>query len=307
MEQEEIKQSDIYNEEIERNISYFMSKKRRQIVETLYDKKRLSQGELAQEIQSSAASLSNILLHFEMFQYRLLDSESDGKRRYYFLTGLGKAFVQNVYRNKQDNKAGNVISHESFQDMQSIMSCLETIKNKYEDKWEITLEDVLLAGIKFWDVQIEDGEKEIDNFLYSIERVLVEDYENYSVRIMKLVYSNAILLDRMEQFLSIFEIFIPILKVWWKGFDPLQMYNFLEYTVTGDRGKAEQFIQQFQWEDRQFDKFSEWLQQTIKSIGKKDESEVYRYFNRFLAGDLTLSAILTKEVCAVNKMMKEKM
>ena len=306
MSQANEKYSSGYNEEIEREISYFMSKKRRQVVETLYDKKRLSQGELAQAVNTSAASLSNILLNFEMFAYQLLDSESEGKRRYYFLTDLGKKFVQSAYRNKQSVDNENVIFHETFQDIQSVMSCLEAVKVKYEDKWEIVLDDVLVASIEYREIQVDGGEKEIDAFLHCVERVLMDDYENNSVRIMKLLYSNKILLWRFEQFLTIFEVFIPILKAWGEKLDSLQMYNFLESIVTCDRYKAEQYIRQLQWEDEQYSRLSGLMQQIIKHTEKKDESEIYRYFNRFLAGEDILGAILAKEVYVAYKTKEEK-
>jgi len=295
-----------YHEEVEKEISYFMTKKRRQVVEALYDKTRLSQGELARTIKSSAASLSNILLHFEMFQYRLLDSESEGKRRYYFLTDLGKKFVQNAYRSEQSPENENVIFHESFQNMQSVTSCLEAVKNKYKDKWEIALDDVLIEGIEYREVQIEGGEKEIDAFLHSVERVLVDDYENYSVEIMKLLYPDKILLPRLERFLAIFEVFIPILKVWQRELDSLQMFNFLESIVICDRDKAEQYIRLVQWEDETYNRLSELMQHIIEHSEKKDEAEIYRHFNRFLAGEEMLSAILAKEVHAAYRTRKEK-
>lgn len=294
-----------YSDEVEKEISHFMSKKRRQVVETLYDKKRVSQGELARALNTSAASLANILLIFEMFTYQLLDSESEGKRRYYFLTDLGRKYVQSVYRNKQGADSEQVI-HESFQDMQSINSCLEAVKKKYDDEWEIVLDDVLTAGIKYLETSINDDGKEIDDFLHSIERVLVDDYENYSVEIMKLLCSNRILLYRLEQFLTIFDVFIPILKAWRKKLDSLQMYNFLESIVTGDRNRAGQYILQLQWEDGQYDRLSELMQKIIQCTEAKDELEIYRYFNLFLAGEDMLSTILTKEICTVCKTMKEK-
>ena len=294
-----------YNKEIEREISNFMSKKRRQVVETLYDMKRLSQGELARALNTSAASLSNILLNFEMFTYQLLDSENEGKRRYYSLTDLGQKFVRSVYRNKQSVDDEHVI-HEPFQDMQSITACLEAVKSKYDDDWEIALEDVLYTGIKYHEVLIDSDGKEIDAFLHSIERVLADGYEIYYVDIMELLYSNKILRRRLEQFLTIFEVFIPVLKAWRKKLDSLQMYNFLESIVTCDTSRAEQYILQLQWEDGQYDRLSEFMQEIIKCTEKKDESEIYRYFNLFLAGEDMLSAILAKEVYAACKTMKEK-
>lgn len=304
-----------YNEEIEREISYFMSKRRRQVVETLYDKKRLSQGELAKAVNTSAASLSNILLNFEMFQYQLLGSESEGKRRYYFLTDLGKKFVQSAYRNKQSAEFGNVVFHESFQGMQSITSCLEAVKSKYHECWEVALDIVLHAGIEWRETQIDDDEKEIepdddwkeiDAFLYSVERMLLDDFENYSVRIVELFYSNQILYHRWIRFITIFEVFIPVLKMWKQKIDSLQMYNFLESIVTCDRDKAEPYIRQLQWEDKQFDRLSELMQKITERTEKNGEFEIYRYFNRFLAGEEMLGAILAKEICAARKKMKEK-
>ncbi|MCM1253680.1 MAG: hypothetical protein NC321_12730 [Clostridium sp.] len=296
-----------YNEEIEKKILSFMSKKRKQVVETLYDKKRLSQGELAQTVQTSAASLANILLNFEMYQYQLLDSESEGKRRYYFLTDLGEEFVRSAYRNGQNSEIGNIILHESFQDIQGVISCLEDVKNKYGDKWEAVLDEVLYAGIKQCNIQIEDGEEEIDAFLHSIEKLLLDDYENYSVKIMELMYHNNILRCRLEEFLTIFDVYIPILKIEEKQLNPLQMIDFLQSIVVCDKeSKTEEYIQQLQWKNEEYDRLLKLMQYVIKNAEKQKELEIYQYFNRFFAGKNMLGAILAKEVCRACKIMREK-
>ena len=57
---------------------------------------------------------------------------------------------------------------------------------------------------------------------------------------------------------------------------------------------------------KQNSRLSELIQQIINHTEKKDESEIYRYFNRFLAGEDMVGAILAKEVYAAYKTMKEK-
>lgn len=51
----------IYNEEIEKEITDFLSKKRKAIIYKLSENKKLSHKELAEAVETSVASLSNIL------------------------------------------------------------------------------------------------------------------------------------------------------------------------------------------------------------------------------------------------------
>jgi len=61
---------------------------------------------------------------------------------------------------------------------------------------------------------------------------------------------------------------------------------------------SEQYIRLVQWEDETYNRLSELMQHIIEHSEKKDESEIYRHFNRLFAGEEMLSAILAKEVHA---------
>ena len=72
------------DEETEKVIDEFLTKKRKAILYALYGGKERPHKELADAAGTSPASLSNILLKFEQFPYKLLDSRTSGKYRYYF-------------------------------------------------------------------------------------------------------------------------------------------------------------------------------------------------------------------------------
>lgn len=84
----------IIDEATENEIAEFLTKKRKAIMYALYEYKERSQRELADTVGTSPASLANILIKFEQFQFKLLDSRTFGKYRYYFLTKLGRAYIQ---------------------------------------------------------------------------------------------------------------------------------------------------------------------------------------------------------------------
>lgn len=162
-----------------KEIALFLTTKRKQVVEKLYEKKRISQGELAEEINTSTASLANILLKFRKFKYKLIDSQGEGKRQYYYLTDLGNAYIENYYDERKSSRNENVIFGDSFRVMQIVENSLVNLKKRYEDKWETMLDDALIACIKYYMTDDEDVD-EIDEFLFSVERALIDNYENYS-------------------------------------------------------------------------------------------------------------------------------
>lgn len=274
-----------------KEIALFLTTKRKQVLEKLYEKKRISQGELAEEINTSTASLANILLKFRKFKYKLIDSQGEGKRQYYYLTDLGNAYIENYYDERKSSRNENVIFGDSFRVMQIVENSLVNLKKRYEDKWETMLDDALIACIKYYMTDDEDVE-EIDEFLFSVERALIDNYENYSVDILDLVSSNSILLDRFEKFFEMFGIISPLLQIWNDGIDRLKIYDYIENLLTHNEDGLEENV--FQFSEKEREKLVNMMSCIVKKV--RNKQEIYRLCNRITAGNQELSAYLTKEI-----------
>lgn len=274
-----------------KEIALFLTTKRKQVVEKLYEKKRISQGELAEEINTSTASLANILLKFRKFKYKLIDSQGEGKRQYYYLTDLGNAYIENYYDERKSSRNENIIFGDSFRLMQVVENSLVNLKKRYEDKWETMLDDALIACIKYYMTDDEDVD-EIDEFLISVERALIDNYENYSVDILDLVSSNSILLDRFEKFFEMFGIISPLLQIWNDGIDRLKIYDYIENLLTHNEDGLEENV--FQFSEKEREKLVNMMSCIVKKV--RNKQEIYRLCNRITAGNQELSAYLTKEI-----------
>lgn len=284
-----------------KEIELFLSKKRQQVVETLYEKKSLSQGELAEAIDTSTASLANILLKFRNFKYKLLDSQGEGKRRYYFLTNLGKTYIENYCKDKKNIDNEKVIYGDSFRTMQIVEDSFVNLKKSYEDKWETMLDDALIACIKYHLTDDEEVE-EVDGFLFNVGRALIDNYENYSVDILELVSSNSILLDRFEKFFEMFGIISPLLQRWNDGIEKLIIYDYIENLLTDNEDRLEENMLQFSEKERRG--LVDMMNNIVDKV--RNKQEIYRLCKRITAGDQDLSAYLTKEICRKQKNEREK-
>lgn len=288
-------------EKDKKDIELFLSKKRKQVIETLYEKKSISQGELAEAINTSAASLANILLKFRKFKFKLLDSQGEGKRQYYHLTDLGYTYIENYYDQRKNVSNENVIYGDSFRIMQTVENNLITLKNSYEDKWATMLDDALFACTKYYMTDDEDV-REINDFLFSIERALIDNYENNSVDILDLLSDNSILLDRLEGFFEMFGIICPLLQIWNGGIDRLKIYDYIENLLTNSEDQLEENA--FQFSERARTDLINMLNCIVKKV--RNKQEIYRFCNRITAGNQELSAYLTKEICSKQRKASEK-
>lgn len=284
-----------------KEIELFLSKKRQQVVETLYEKKSLSQGELAEAIDTSTASLANILLKFRNFKYKLLDSQGEGKRRYYFLTNLGKTYLENYCKDKRNIDDEKVIYGDSFRTMQIVEDSFFNLKKSYEDRWETLLDDVLTACIKYH-LTDDDEVEEVNEFLFNVERALIDNYENCSVEILSLVSTNSILLDRLEKFFDMFGMISPLLQKWNDGIDRLIIYDYIENLLTDNEDRLEE--NELQFSEKERGNLKNMMSNIVNKV--RNKQEIYRLCNRITAGNQELSAYLTKEIYRKQKNEREK-
>lgn len=94
---------------------------------------------------------------------------------------------------------------------QRLKDLLEEFKNLYEDDWEIKLDDALIARIECQEIENSEGERLVDDFIIGIEKLLLYDYDNYSIIVLQMLQNN-ILRARVARFMEQYEAFLPILE-----------------------------------------------------------------------------------------------
>lgn len=281
--------------DIQNEISEFLTKKRKDIVYCLAEHKKLSHGALADAIGTSAASLSNILMKFEMFKYKLLDSSSLGKYRYYFLTELGSAYVERCSADEKIIESEKLVQHELLQLMEGAKGCLEKFQGMYEDDWELELDNALIARINYCGPFDGKGDLLVDEFLESIEKVMLFDDESLPEKILKLLSCNSILRGRLVIFMEKFTPFCCLLEVLGKEEHILQIYEVLESIVENDVETAKNNAKEIGLMD-EYDSLSNAVLEIINHTKNQSIEHIYGCFCRYLAGNKALAAFLAKVV-----------
>lgn len=286
------------SEEVKELIDDFISKKRKQVMLELYPNRKLSQGELAKVVNTSTASLANILLNFEGFKYPLLESESEGKRRYYYLSRLGRDYIENCRRQEKKEEKGKIV-RDSSQMLQKAKACLDEFK-VLQENWEFELEEALLDRFECKKIILDESQRAVDDFLKSIEYVLTYDYDDQILNVLRFMGGNKILQVRMSRFIEKFDLFRPVLEAWENGFDALQLYELLDAVISKDQDRGKTYAEVLRWTD-EYDRLAE----GISYVAEKTEGEamqvLYECFQRYLAGNQVLSGFLAREIYNVQK------
>ncbi len=289
--EEEIYQ-DALDEVCKQKISDFLTKSRMDVIVALSGNKKLNHGELANALSTSVASLSNRLVKFEEFDYKLLDSKNEGKFRYYFLTDLCKRYLESIDRDNATQENVKIIQHEVLQLKQQLKDVLEEFKKLYEDEWEIELEDALIERIECRKIKSSEGEKLVDDFIIGIEKLLLYDYDSYSIMVLQMLSENNILQTRITRFMEQYEVFLPVLEAWKNEDNYIQVYDKLGNIVKLYQQSKEDIEEHLDIpkEDKLFCKIS----YILKQIEYLDKQSINDWFMRYMAGNKALSAFMAQ-------------
>mgnify|MGYP001037233265 FL=1 len=286
----------IYQEALDevckQKISSFLTKSRMDVILTLAGNRKLNHGDLATALSTSVASLSNRLVKFNNFEYKLIDSNYEGKFRYYFLTDLCKRYLESCNQDQDIHENIKIVQHEELQLKQKINDVLEEIKSLYEDEWEIELEDALLERMECQDIRSSKGEELADEFIIGIEKLLLYDSEKYSMMILEMLAQNSILQARLTRFMERFEAFIPILKAGNNEENLIGVFDRLANIVRTYRRSQEEKEQKT--DESQEDKLFDSICFIIKRIEHLDKQDINNWFMRYMAGNKVLSAFMTQ-------------
>ena len=282
----------ILDAEMQKEITDFLSKKRKDIIDKLSENKKLSHGELAEAVDTSVASLSNILIKFDQFKYKLLDSINSGKYRYYFLSDLGNAYVERCREDENDIENEKIVQHEVLKLMQEARECLAKFQNIYKDDWEMLLDDALIVRINYCGALTGEDEILIDKFIENIEKIMLSKDETLIEKVLKLLSGNAILQGRLTLLLDKFDPFCILLQDLKEEENTLQIYETLEAIIENKIVEAKIHSEKLNWTGR-YEKLSIAILQIVNCMEDKNMSDIYECFCRYLAGNRQLSAFLT--------------
>lgn len=287
---------EIYQEALDevckQKISSFLTKSRMDVIMALVGNKRLNHGELADAVSTSVASLSNRLVKFDEFEYKLLDSKSEGKFRYYFLTDLCKKYLESCDRDNATQENVKIIQHEVLQLKQQLKDVLDEFMDLYEDEWEIELEDALIERIECRKIKNSKGEKLVDHFVITIEKLLLYDYEKYSIMVLQMLSQNNILQARITRFMELFDAFIPILEAGNNEENLIHVFGELANMVKRYRLSKEDRVEQadISKEDKLYCKIS----YILEHVEHLDKQSINDWFMRYMAGNKALSAFMAQ-------------
>lgn len=198
-----------------KTIDNFLKRRRKEVFWALVGREILSQSEWAEAADITPTSLSNILVRFESFQYKLVEGRISGRKKYYSLTSIGHSYVQYMNRcaGKQENEtSAPIYSHEEFSVLKKAETSLDNLKAEYGDEWE-SIMNRILCHILMEETETDDKTDFVNvrNYLECVEQALVNRYENVVDRCMRDL-KNPLLRDMVNRYFDVFYAFMPFIR-----------------------------------------------------------------------------------------------
>lgn len=276
---------------------FLMPQRRRDVFEALAARRELSQGDLAKIVASTATALSNQLLKFDKFEYKLLEAQNVGKFRYYRLSECGRTYLETICQNTGCENEYKSTSAENIL-LQEAENSIQEFKKLYTDKWKTSFNKVLVRLVNgrgsFLD---EKGEMLVKRYLKCVELLNFEGNDAVLSSAMELL-SDDILRDDVEEFMEYFEPFIAILNVLKCEKKVLEVYMLVQMAFCGGEKKAiDDYIKAIQWNNGRYDELKKTAEKLKECVSGYSEEDIYRYFSYLLPDQAQLSMYIARCIC----------
>ncbi len=286
------------NDELIKKIDDFLSRQRREVLETVYTHKRISHKELAAGIGSTPTSLWNICQNFRSFQPALLKTEVQGRFKYYALTDLALAYVEYKRRQEQGRRTAifPAVTETDLEDRLALERCMEELIGAEGEGWEVTLENFFVNFLCGTAIPIRPEENErIDRMLTAVRHLVFSDDQSGYDAFFEKYLQNPILQSRIEEYMRPFYGLDELKRLLECGeYDAWDVYHMLDVIfglADRDDGYEKLGLEKAAYEDLRSTLL--WLKTREAGIEKK---EIYRDLrNRFSCGDM-LSIILADRI-----------
>lgn len=277
----------LINEQMSREIADFLLPlKRSALVDTLDEEGELSQGELALKIDSSAASLANIMVRFEQFKYPLLEVKIAGKYRLYSLSEIGKAYMRQIKERadqKDDSRPLESVDGELLRKAEASVHEFGRRQARQSESWQTRFDEAMMRRIYgMGDRLDEESEQWVDQYLECLERLTLQESEGTLDKAMKLL-QNPILKDRVGKYMDRFAHFLPVLEGLRNRKRSFKLLKGLEAVFTGkDKETCTELLKASGLKELECDKLWDTAVSLKKCVAWCSEEEIHQYFDSLL-------------------------
>ena len=288
----------VLNEQTLKKIDTFVVRKRRDVVLMLYKYGELSQKKLAEAINSSPASLANILCKMFEFSDALIKCRSIGKQRVYSLTALGEEYAGIICEDKTI-PISEAWKNEEKNLVQCGETCLSELQRVFIDEWEYIVDNILfLYFLRGSEGFINDwtGVDKVAEFLEILETAILKEFDNAQYELMEKI-KNPILKKRIEEVLNDFVPFVFILR---NLKDERKLYEFYDLAIASVNGEVltdelQQMIVEQKYE-KEYEELKMVFKRMMPRIKGWKRQEILDYLNRLIPQNKNLCYMLAKEL-----------
>lgn len=291
-------------------IDHFLKPKRRAKVFAILAKGiELSQKDLAEAMDSTATALSNILVVFQNFDYKLLEFSSVGKYRFYKLSPLGESYLNAKIGSSSSDRIDcdgekQKLIHEAKAAVDKIIQLLPA-------PWEVILARLLEVRIygrdsrevkrkfELEDEDFEKTERALNQYLTCVELAELQSSNAVLDQVLDLLLPHMILRNLISDIVDVFSQFSPVINALGDEKKSIGAYLILKNAFsTPNYKEVEDYAGLLDWGKKTFDGLQETAVELTKNVSHMDnEGEVCRYFLNIFPGQCGLCMYIARCIC----------
>lgn len=290
-------------------IDHFLRPKRRAKVFAILAKGvELSQKDLAEAMDSTATALSNILVVFQNFDYKLLEFSSVGKYRFYKLSQLGEAYLKAKVGSRLAD--GSDFDGEKSKLIHEAKTAVDEMMQLLPEPWEVILARLLEVRIygrdsgevkRKFDLEDEDFEKAeraLNQYLACVELAELQSSDVVRDKVLDLLLPHMILRNLISDIVDIFSQFSPIINALGDEKKSIGAYLMVKNAFSTPNDKeVEKYAELLDWNPKTFGGLHDTAIELTKNVSHMDEGEVCRYFLNILPGQSGLCMYIARCIC----------
>lgn len=290
-------------------IDHFLRPKRRAEVFSILAKGvELSQKDLAEAMESTATALSNILVVFQNFDYKLLEFSNVGKYRFYKLSQLGEAYLK-AKVGLPPTDSGDCDGEKSKL-IREAKAALDEMIQLLPEPWEVILARLLEVRIygrdseevkrkfRLEDEDFEKTERALNQYLECVELAELQGGGVVLDQVLDLLLPHMILRNLISDIVYVFSRFTLVIHALGDEKKSIGAYLVVKNAFsTPDYEEVEKYAGSLGWSITTFEALRKTAIELIKNVSNMDEGEMCRYFLNILPGQGGLCMYIARCIC----------